>query len=90
MSTSLRPNIERMASTTYGTYPENHDEDHSAVGENHDDRKKDAMIAGNNEYDYDESDTSSVEVLTGVSKVEAAQAVWYVIFFSSIRLFGRC
>ncbi len=25
---------------------------------------------------YDESDTSSVEVLTGVSKVEAAQAVW--------------
>jgi len=27
---------------------------------------------------YDESDTSSVEVLTGVSKVEAAQAVWWV------------
>ena len=25
---------------------------------------------------YDESDTSSVEILTGVSKVEAAQAVW--------------
>ena len=25
---------------------------------------------------YDESETSSVEILTGVSKVEAAQAVW--------------
>ena len=25
---------------------------------------------------YDESDTSSVEMLTGVSKVEAAQSVW--------------
>ncbi|KAK8865789.1 hypothetical protein IAR55_000936 [Kwoniella newhampshirensis] len=31
---------------------------------------------GSNELYYDESDTSSVEVLTGVSKVEAAQAVW--------------
>jgi hypothetical protein len=29
------------------------------------------------ELEYDDSDTSS-EILTGVSKVEAAQAVWYV------------
>jgi len=58
--------------TSYGTYPENdrpHDED----------RKK----SHNVDYEYDESDTSSVEVLTGVSKVEAAQAVWFVPPFFS-------
>ncbi|WWD18029.1 hypothetical protein CI109_102476 [Kwoniella shandongensis] len=31
---------------------------------------------GTNDLYYDDSDTSSVEVLTGVSKVEAVQAVW--------------
>jgi hypothetical protein len=31
------------------------------------------------ELEYDESDAGSVEVLTGVSKVEAVQAIWYVV-----------
>lgn len=68
--------------TSYGTYSET---DHHL----HDDRKNlDHKNAAPNtgDYDIEGSDTSSVEILTGVSKVEAAQAVWSV--FILIRFIG--
>ncbi|WVQ85445.1 hypothetical protein IAT38_007610 [Cryptococcus sp. DSM 104549] len=50
--------------------------DHKAPRGSLEGRKGAADLDPSNSQYYQEDDTSSVEVLTGVSKVEAAQAVW--------------
>ena len=64
---------DRLESTYISGEPRKIDVDHHKAGE------RDTSLY------YDESDTGSVEILTGVSKVEAAQAVWWV-YLSTICL----